>query len=178
MKNLNLMSEGYTVIITVKKLIFKYLNNLGCSSPRSPFSNWIRLFLLSCSFLRLASISCHVPVPSLGCPTLNESTPLKEEGLEPLQETEDKLGGFSRSVRCSSPLGREIVMFSETGVPGCEIYSSDSWISAAVNVSNVGSTSGGSEPRCFFDSSVAFAFPLAGVPPFNFTSLRQTKGSL
>ena len=147
-------------------------NNLGWSSPRSPFSNWIRLFLLSCSFLRLASISCHVPCPSLGCPTLGESTPLKEDALEPHQETvvEDKLGGLSRSESCSSLLGRDIVMFSERGVPGWETNSSDSWISAAVKVSNVGSTSDGSGLRCFCGSSVGFALPLAGVPSFDFTS--------
>lgn len=69
-------------------------------------------------------------------------------------------------------------MLSERGVPGCEINSSDSWISAAVKVSNVGSTSeDGCALCCFFGSSVAFVLPSAGVPSFDFTSLRQTKAS-
>lgn len=102
--------------------------------------------------------------------------PLKDDALEPPQvNDEDKLGGFSRSESCSSFLRWDIVRFSEIGVPGCEINSSDSWISAAVKVSKVGSTSDGSELCCFFGSSVRFNLPLA--PSFGFASAKATKAT-
>ena len=81
-------------------------------------------------------------------------------------------------------------MFSETGVPagvpGCEVNSWDSWISAAVKVSNVGNGStsdavvvvvvdDGSDLSCFFNSFVVFAvLSLDGVTSSVFTSSRRT----